>query len=242
MRKIWSLCIAAVLCGADAWSEPPAILPQMPTVPNLAPSGRKSIHTQSASDAESNGAPRAPTMPFATSTEPQPRNPIHGAGEETIGSDGAAGEDLQPPETGNSGVVLDFRTRELMELKRIARELGGNLVISIEPRGISPADLIVPLKNSGLFEISAKDGKTFLVTSSGEGQKREMEREIAALARRQAALLRNIEVLETMQAEGRVPDSRDGAGQGNKRAVAEQGSSSLSPPEAEDSAYPLPTR
>ncbi|WP_178087635.1 hypothetical protein [Methylacidimicrobium cyclopophantes] len=129
-----------------------------------------------------------------------------------------------------------------MELKRIARELGGNLVISIEPHGISPEDLIVPLKNSGLFEVSAKDGKIFLVTSNGEGQKRELEREIAALARRQAALLRNIEVLEAMKAEGKLSDAKEGERNRPESSIAEQESPPVAPPNASDPRYPLPVR
>ncbi|KIE57978.1 hypothetical protein A946_10030 [Methylacidiphilum kamchatkense Kam1] len=95
-------------------------------------------------------------------------------------------------------IVLDFRITELMELKRIAREIGGNLIITIEPVGITAADLIIPLRNSGLFNVESKDGKLFIVSSNGQQQKKAYEEEIAALSRRQAALLRNIAVLQNL--------------------------------------------
>ncbi|MDD4933633.1 MAG: hypothetical protein PHO89_09245, partial [Methylacidiphilaceae bacterium] len=220
MTKMRIICLA-VLWGVNASAAPPPIHPQLPADDPLPTPKKKVVETPSAAKG---GEPHAPgssmTAPVAPS-EPEQSNPSNLGGEEMGSSDAAGGGDSPLPETGALGIVLDFRTRELMELKRIARELGGNLVISIEPRGITPADLIIPLKSSGLFEVSAKDSKTFLVTSSGEGQKRELEREIAALARRQAALLRNIEVLEAMRAEGRIPETKDGEGKSGKPSVAE---------------------
>lgn len=237
MRKEWIICIMA-LWGAESWGDPVAI----PATPSPIPPTHKDAHAQGAPDPGKGSAPRAPRTAFRTPAEPQAKNALDPATEEGSGSDDQAGEDGQPSEPETSGIVLDFRTRELMELKKIARELGGNLVISIEPRGLSPADLIIPLKRSGLFEVSAKDGKTFLVTSSGEGQKRELEREIAALARRQAALLHNIEVLESMRADGRVSDSNDESRQRNKPTIAEQESPLIVPPDPIRSEHPLPTR
>ncbi len=241
MRKLGVIAIAA-LWGATSWADPPPILPRLPAETSPGSPTYKKDKAGGATDVENGRAPRAPATPSPTAVELQPASGANPAAEETTGSDEAATKEIQPLDAGASGVVLDFRTRELMELKRIARELGGNLVITIEPRGISPADLIIPLKSSGLFEVSAKDGKTFLITSNGEGQKREMEREIAALARRQAALLRNIEVLEAMRAEGRLPDPAGGQGQGDKSSVAEQEGSPGTPPHAGGSEYPLPTR
>lgn len=236
MRKVWALYFT-MLWGAIAWGDPPPIHPHMPTSADLAAPRDESIKPRRHSDAETDSGSRTTPKAPAATLEPQQASPSNPTGEETSGSGASGGEDGQSPETAGSDVVLDFRTRELMELKRIARELGGNLVISIEPRGISPADLIVPLKNSGLFEVSAKD-KSFLVTSSGEGQKREMEREIAALARRQAALLRNIEVLEAMRSEERIPEAKDEAGERNKPSIAEQEEPSAS----ERADYPLPKK
>ncbi|QSR85034.1 hypothetical protein [Methylacidimicrobium sp. B4] len=241
MKRLWAISIA-VLWGATGWADPPPILPGFPADTSPASSAHKKEKMRSATEADNASAPRAPATAPPASAEPQPASGTNPAAEEATGSDEPASRETQPPEPGASGVVLDFRTRELMELKRIARELGGNLVITIEPRGISPADLIIPLKSSGLFEVSSKDGKTFLVTSNGEGQKREMEREIGALARRQAALLRNIEVLEAMRAEGRIPDPTGGQGQGDKSSVAEQESPPSTPPQAGGSEYALPTR
>ncbi|MGD9897424.1 MAG: hypothetical protein AB7T14_10170 [Candidatus Methylacidiphilaceae bacterium] len=236
MRKMWIICLA-MLSGTGAEAYPPPIHPEMPPATRPAAPREKLPGTGSTANGES--APRSPLTAPVIPPEPQPSNPSNPGSEEAIGS---TAEEVQSPETGVPGVTLDFRTRELMELKRIAHELGGNLVISIEPRGISPADLIVPLKSSGFFEVSAKDEKTFLVTSSGEGQKRELEREIAALARRQAALLRNIEVLEAMRAEGRIPETKDGEGKGGKPNVAEQEAPPMSPPGAGSTEYPLPGR
>ena len=241
MRKMRVICLA-VLWGVSAWADPPPIRPELPADAPTPTAKKRGLERPSSAKG---GDPHAPGSPMAAPvarSEPEPNSPSDPRGEESIGANAHGGDDSQAPESGLSDVVLDFRTRELMELKRIARELGGNLVISIEPRGISPADLIVPLKSSGLFEVSAKDGKTFLVTSIGEGQKRELEREIAALARRQAALLRNIEVLEALRAEGRIPETKDGEAKSSKPSVAEQDSAPMAPPERGASEYPLPER
>ncbi|CAF0704930.1 hypothetical protein [Candidatus Methylacidithermus pantelleriae] len=127
----------------------------------------------------------------------------------------------------NGPIVVDFRTREFLELKRIARELGGNLIITIETRGIAPADLIIPLKNSGLFDVTTQDGRVFVVTSNVEAQKRRLEEEIEALSRRQAALLQNIGVLEKFR-EGHSPSD----GKPENITPAATGSDSPAPREA----------
>ncbi|CAB4243562.1 exported protein of unknown function [Methylacidimicrobium sp. AP8] len=238
MRRSVCGILIAFLWGATAWGDPPSAPPQTATAAGAVAPPRKSVKSTPAGrppDTQDDGVWRpVPSGPLAEGAAASP--------EETAGSEERGGEPAEASAAQAHGIVLDFRTRELMELKRIARELGGDLVISIEPRGISPADLIVPLKSSGLFEVSAKDGRIFLITSNGEGQKHELEREIAALARRQAALLRNIEVLEALRAEGKVVDPREGQEPGNARGIAAEGSPPAAPPNADNSDYPLPVK
>ncbi|WP_242522592.1 hypothetical protein [Candidatus Methylacidiphilum infernorum] len=137
-------------------------------------------------------------------------------------------------------IILDFRIRELMELKKIAREIGGSLVITIEPKGITAADLIVPLRNSGMFNVESKDGRLFIVTSNGEQQKRIYEEEIAALSRRQSALLQNISVLQNLMNANNGPrpnssDSPSPIGEEQKPGMQPMARNNSFPEE-----YPLP--
>ncbi|QSR89687.1 hypothetical protein IT6_00870 [Methylacidiphilum caldifontis] len=127
----------------------------------------------------------------ATKEDQQKQNKVEAQKDSNTGPFPSNNEITQP-------IILDFRIKELMELKKIAREIGGSLVITIEPKGITAADLIIPLRNCGMFNVESKDGKLFIVTSNGEQQKRIYEEEIAALSRRQSALLQNINVLQNL--------------------------------------------
>lgn len=104
-------------------------------------------------------------------------------------------ESNQAPQQGRT---LRLYFRELSILRQAALAAGGDIKVSIAPVGITAEDMIVPLSQTGWFELKA-DGNVIVVQSrTDDPYLAKVRTEIGKLERRRSYLLHDLKLLEKM--------------------------------------------